>query len=305
MSDPPARPIPPASRTWLGIAFIIAASLIVPVADGLVKIISGRYPALELVFLRYGLQTLLMLPIVLVAHGLAALRPSRPVSQALRALFIAGGAFCFFSAVRTIPLADAVAVFFVQPCIVTALAPVVLGERVGPWRWCAVISGFIGALIIIQPGFAGVDVGTLYALGAGTCFALFILTTRLLAGSDPPLVTNFLTGLGVTVLVAPAMPFVWTSPSQSDWVIILSFGTLGMLFSLCIVLAYEFADASTLAPFSYIELVAAVAVGYLMFGDFPTPITWLGTAVIVASGMVIIWRETVRRDAGARTALTP
>lgn len=298
MSPLPVRQAVAAPNTGehvsLGIALMIAASIVVPIADGLVKLVATRYPASELVLLRYGLQTVLMLPVMLYWYGARSFMTRRPVSQALRSVFILSGAFCFFSAVRTIPLADAVAVFFIQPFIVTALAPLALGERVGVWRWSAVAAGFIGALIIIRPGFQELNVGTLYALGSGLSFACFILITRRMAGGDPPLVTNFLTGLGVTVLLVPVMPFVWVTPAASDLPVIAGFAVLGATFSLLIVLAYEYAPASLLAPFNYIELLAAVAVGYILFADLPDAMTWLGMAVIAASGLVIVWRENIR-----------
>ncbi|MEM9028228.1 MAG: DMT family transporter [Pseudomonadota bacterium] len=278
-------------KSAIGIALIIAASLIVPFADGFVKLIANDYSALQLVWLRYGLQSLFLLPIMLWWYGANAFVTQHPVSQALRSLFIGGGALCFFSAVRYIPLADAVAVFFVQPFIVTTLAPLLLGERVGAWRWTAVFAGFLGALIVIRPGFEGVNVGTLYALGAGACFAMFAILTRRVGVSDPPMVTNFLTGLGVTLLATPAIPFLWVTPSAADVPIILTFATFGACFSLLFTMAYAYATASALAPFTYVELLGAVVAGYLMFGDLPDGYTWLGMAVISVSGLVIVWRE--------------
>lgn len=281
-----------AADTTRGIVFIVLASLSIPIADGLVKSLAGRLPVLELIWLRYGLQTTLLLPIVLHLYGSRVFRPNRPFMQLFRALSIGGGAVCFFNAVIHIPLADAVAVFFVQPFIITALSPIVLGERVGIWRWSAVVTGFLGALLIIRPSFEGINVGTLYALGSGMFYSSFILTTRRMAGgSDPPMMTNFLTGLIVTLLITPLVPLAWVTPSESQWFTVFWIGVIGGAFSLFIVLAYENADASQLAPFNYLELVAATAVGFIMFGDLPDALTWLGMAIIIASGLLIAWRE--------------
>lgn len=285
----------PTERTSLGIAVLLAALTVVPFADGFVKMVAPRYPAAELVWLRYGMQTLLLLPICLWWYGWDAFRAKRPLTQALRSLFITGGAVCFFSAVAYIPLADAIAVFYVQPFIVTALAPLVLGERVGVWRWSAVGVGFFGALIIIRPGFQEVSMGTVFALGAGVCFALFTLMTRRLAGGDPPLKTNFLTGLGVSLILTPAIPFIWTAPSAADWPIIFTFASLGAVFSMLFVLAYAYAPAATLAPFTYLELLTAVLAGWFLFAHLPDAMTWIGMGVIASSGLVIVWRERLHR----------
>ena len=298
----PRAGTPPAGTSdsqGLGIALVIIGAIIIPISDGLVKLMSDRYAAVELVWLRYSLQTAALLPLMLYWYGLSAFRTRDPTSQFLRAVFITSAAVCFFTAVKTIPLADAVAVFFIQPFVVTALAPLVLGERVGVWRWSAVAAGFLGALIIIRPGLETVNTGTLFALGAGASFACFILITRRMAGNDPPMVTNFLTSLGATLLISPAVPFVWMTPAAADWPVLLWIALLGTAFSILIVLAYEYAPASVLAPFFYIELISAAVVGYLLFSDIPDAATWAGMAVIAASGLVIVWRENVRRPAGS------
>jgi len=291
----------------LGIGLIVVACLIIPFSDALVKLVADRYPAAQLVWMRYGLQTAIFAPVMLAVYGRRAFVTGKPVTQLLRAVFIMGAALCFFSALPHIPLANAIAVFFIQPFIVTALAPLILGERVGVWRWSAVGAGFIGALIIIRPSFEGMNVGTLFALGAGCCFAGFILVTRRLAGGDPPMVTNFLTGLGVTLILTAAIPFVWIQPASQDVPIFLGFAVLGATFSLLVVLAYEYAPAATLAPFFYVELAAAAVAGYLVFGEIPDLWTWIGMSVIAGSGLVIVWREhrLARRSRQATLAAAP
>lgn len=278
----------------LGILLLLAAAVLIPISDGFAKILAKDLPTAQIVWLRYGLQTALVLPIVFWWHGQRVFRVAHPFTQALRSLLITGAAFCFFSAIRTIPLADTVAVFFINPFIITALSPFILGERVGVLRWSAVVAGFIGTLIIVRPGFQEIEVGTLYALGAGTCFAFFVLVTRRLAGGDPPLVTTFLTGLGAFVLVSLITPFVWVEVEPAHYGPIIGMGVLGCVFSLLVILAYERASASQLAPFGYAEIAAAAIVGWVMFGHFPDAMTWLGMAVIAASGLFIAWREAVR-----------
>ncbi len=289
-----------------GILLLVAAAILIPVSDGFAKMLAQDLPAAQIVWLRYGAQTLLILPVALWWHGRRIFRTQKPLTQALRSALITAAAFCFFSAITTIPLADTVAVFFINPFVVTALSPLVLGERVGIWRWSAVITGFLGTMILVRPGFGSLEVGHLFAMGAGTAFALFVLVTRRLAGGDPPLVTTFLTGIGALVLSSLAAPLVWVDMKLPQAWPVIGMGVLGCLFSILVILAYERARASQLAPFGYVEIAAAAAVGWIMFGDFPDLLSWVGIGVIAASGTVIAWREArlARRDRRAASTGT-
>ncbi|MEL6621405.1 MAG: DMT family transporter [Pseudomonadota bacterium] len=278
----------------IGIGCVLLATCLVPASDTLVKILTGHIPVLEVLWLRYLSQTLVLLPIVLWIYGARAFRSVNPKMQLIRSGLIAVTALQFFTAVSLEPLADVVAVFFVSPFVVTALSPLLLGERVGIWRWSAVVTGFLGALIIIRPGFEAVGPGTLAALGAGITFALFIIATRRMAGGDPALVTAFLTGLGVAIIAALSLPFVWVTPGVADLPLILGMGVFGSAFGVLIVIAYQHASASELAPYGYVEIAAAALIGWMVFGDLPDAMTWIGIGVIVASGLVIAWRETIR-----------
>ena len=282
----------------VGIVLLIAAAILIPISDGFAKILTQDLAAAQVVWLRYGSQTLLILPIALWWHGRRIFQTAKPMTQALRSALITIAAFCFFSAITTIPLADTVAVFFINPFVITALSPWVLGERVGVWRWSAVVTGFLGTMILVRPGFETIDVGHLYAMGAGTAFALFALVTRRLAGGDPPLVTTFLTGAGALLMTSVVTPFVWVDVSVVHAGPVMGMGALGCLFSILVILAYERASASQLAPFGYVEIAAAAAVGWIMFGEFPDALSWVGIAVIATSGIVIAWREArlARRD---------
>lgn len=274
-----------------GILLLIAAAILIPISDGFAKVLAHDLPAAQIVWLRYGSQTLLILPVALWWHGRRIFTTQKPLTQALRSALITTAAFCFFSAVTTIPLADTVAVFFINPFVVTALSPMILGERVGVWRWTAVVTGFLGTMILVRPGFGTLETGHLFAMGAGTAFALFVLVTRRLAGGDPPLVTTFLTGSGALVLSSFAAPLVWVDMTAAHAWPVVGMGALGCVFSILVILAYERASASQLAPFGYVEIAAAAVVGWVMFNDFPDALSWLGIAVIAASGIVIAWRE--------------
>ncbi|MEO1694927.1 MAG: DMT family transporter [Pseudomonadota bacterium] len=281
-------------RTRLAIVLIVIAGIMVPFSDGVAKILGQTLPILQVAFLRYATQSLFLAPFVLRRYGLQAFRPAQPWAQVARSLLVVAAVLCFYRALKTQPLADVVAIFFFNPFMVTALSPWLLGERVGVWRWSAVVVGLIGTFVVIRPGFAEVDGGTLAAIGAGTAYGAFVLLTRRIRGRDPALITVFLTGLMATALLAIPVPLVWQAPPvDSIWLLIL-LGVFGTAFSLCVVLAYEYGDASLLAPFGYVEIIAAVGVGYLLFGDLPDVMTWLGILIIIGAGVTIALRERLR-----------
>jgi drug/metabolite transporter (DMT)-like permease len=166
-----------------------------------------------------------------------------------------------------------------------------LGERVGIRRWLAVAAGFLGALIILRPGFGVMQMGSLLALGAGCSFAFYTLLTRKLSGSAPPLVTLAYTAVtGMMVMSVAVLPD-WITPPPEDLVMMAAIGAVAASGHFLLIRAFDHAPASLLAPYSYSEIVMATAVGWLIFGDFPDGWTWAGIAVIVSSGIYISWRE--------------
>lgn len=281
-------------RLLLGIGMIILAMSIIPIMDGIAKHLTSSLDTMQIVWGRYFFHFVLFLPLVLYWHGSATFRPKRPVLQIMRGAFLLCSTFCFFSAIGTLPLADALAVVFVFPFIVTALSPVLLGDSVGVYRWTAVLVGFAGALVVIQPGFSNISVGTFWALAAGSIYAFYVLATRKLAGSDPTLVTLLMTGLVGTLVSSVALPWFWSQPTAFELLLMVLTGLLAAIGHYLIILAHEYGTAPQLAPFAYFEIVATTIVGLLAFGDFPSAVTWIGIALIVLSGLVIGWREAVR-----------
>ncbi len=278
-------------RPLAAVLFVLAAAVVIPVMDGVAKSLSARYPVAQVVWARYFFHALLLFPVVLVRYGRHSLWPHRPVLQLTRGALLLASTGFFFAAIAHMPLADALALVFVSPLVVTALSPFVLGEHVGARRWAAVVVGFIGACIIIRPGFGVMQWASLLALGAGTGFACYVLATRKLSGSGPPLVTlahTALVGAAVTTLIAPAT---WVTPTPADWVLMVVLGVLAATGHFFIIQAYERAPASLLAPYGYGEIVTATLVGYVAFGDFPDAVTWVGITVVIASGVYISVRE--------------
>jgi len=195
------------------------------------------------------------------------------------------------------PLADALALIFVSPLLVTALSPWVLGESVGPRRKLAVLVGFLGALLIIRPGVGAIQWPALLALGAGVVFGLYLLTTRRLAGSAPPLVTLTYSAAAGALIMSFVAPVVWVVPSLTDLAGMVMLGAIAAGGHFLLIKSFDFAPASLLAPFTYSEIIMTTLLGFVFFGDFPDSWTWAGIAVIIGSGVYISLRERVR---GAR-----
>lgn len=290
----------PAQQPLFGAAVMAAAMAILPVMDAAAKYMSAAIPVAELVWARFFFHSLVLVPLVLWRYRPADLNPSRPILQTARALTIVIATGCFFQGLKTTPLADMLAVFFVNPFIITALSPWVLGDRIGVWRWTATAIGFLGALVIIRPGFAELTPGVLYALAAGCLYSFYALSTRKLAGSDPPLVTLFYTGAVGLVVSSLLLPSYWVAPTAQQWGLMALMGLVSAAGHACVIVASERAPAPLLAPLAYLEIVAATLLGYFIFGDLPTMTTWIGMTIIVASGLVIAWREKVRGVATKR-----
>jgi drug/metabolite transporter (DMT)-like permease len=281
------------ARASTGISLMLFAMAILPVMDAIGKHLGQFLPVLLIVWGRLVFATLFTLPAVLIRHGVAgAIRPQRPLMQLARSMLMVLSTMSFFTGLRYLPIADTLAIFFIMPLVVTALAPLVLGEHVGVRRWSAVVVGFIGTLIIIRPGFHGVNVGTLWALTAGVSMAIFMLLTRKIAGSIDPLINNFQTTLIGAILVSLAMPWLWQSPGLENWGLLAAVGAVAAIGHYAMVRAYDFASAPTLAPLAYTEMISATVIGYLVFGDFPDLWTILGVAILIGSAIYISYRES-------------
>lgn len=274
-----------------GIVLMLLAMSVVPVMDGIAKELSARYSVLEIVWARYFFHLLYLLPVVLYRYGLSSLKPRYPLLQIIRGGLLLVSTIFFFAAIAVMPIADALALVFISPILVTALSPVLLGEHVGVRRWSAVIVGFLGALIIVRPGLVAIHGGTLLAIGAGVSYALYIIATRKLSGSAPPLVTLAFTAVLGAVVMSVAVPFHWTTPGGADLALMAGMGVCAAIGHYMIIKAFEYAPASVLAPFGYSEIVMATVVGFVAFGDFPDAWTWAGVAVIILSGIYISLRE--------------
>ncbi len=275
----------------IGIGLFVLGLTCASTQAGLSKLLAESLPFLFVVWGRFTVFLLVCLPILLHRHGLRGLRLPQPHLHLWRGLLLLVASVAFIWAISGMALANAIAIVFVYPFLVTALSPLVLKERVPKSSWFAVVAGFAGVLVVIRPeaGFTlgGIDWHALLALAAGSCFGIHLLITRRLTASSPPLITASATALVSVVVLSLAVPFNWQTPSGAQFGIFLVMGSLGAASQLLTIFAISRTPMPTLAPFGYSEIVAATLVGLVLFGDFPDATTWIGIAIIVASGLVI------------------
>ncbi|MCC2112895.1 MAG: DMT family transporter, partial [Hyphomicrobiales bacterium] len=283
-----------------GITVMVVAMLVVPTMDTLAKILSQTMPALEITFARSVIQTVLAFLTALLLGQRIEILPARFGLHLLRSTCLAFAILFFFAAIKAMPIADALAIYFIEPMILTALSAVVLGERVGLPRWGAVLVGFVGALFIVQPGVEVFGVRALLPLGTAVFIAVYLLLTRFLSGTASALTLMFGTGLHGSILLGSLLALttyfgiegqIARVPMAMDMVMLIGVGTIGFVCHLLLVLAFARAPSSILAPLGYLEIVSATLLGYFVFNDFPAPLTWLGVVLIVGSGLFIIYRE--------------
>lgn len=283
------------ARTLIGIGLMLTAMAVLPFLDAIAKYLGQQgVPVMQIVWARLFFGAIITMPFAWKLAGPRGLIPNMPVMHAIRAsLMIAATAF-FFVALHHLPLADTLAIFFVQPLIVTVLSPLVLGETVGIRRWLAVIVGFIGTLIIIRPGFQELNPGVFMALASGACLAIYLLLTRKIAGSAPAMVTTFYTSISGAVIMSIIVLFVWQPPTAAQWGFFILLAAVANGGHYLIIRAYDHAEASLLAPLAYTEIIMATILGWYIFGDFPDLWTFVGVGILIACAVYISWRERVR-----------
>jgi len=290
-----------ASRPLMGALLMFAAWQIVPFMDAIAKHLSTAYPIPQIVWSRFFFHFVIVLPVVLWRHGITGMRTDKAGLQILRGGFLLAATLSFFTAIRYIPLANAVALVFVAPILLTSMSAAFLRERVTIRRWAAVVLGFVAVLIIIRPGFASFHWASLLALGTALAFSLYLLSTRLLAGTAPPLVTLAYQSILGVVAMSIVLPLVWVPPTQLDMLLMVGIGGIAAFGHFLVIKAFEYADASALAPYSYTEIIMATILGYVVFDDFPDGWTWAGIAMVVAIAIYISVPRRGRGDGAGRT----
>jgi drug/metabolite transporter (DMT)-like permease len=269
----------------------LSAWVMLPIMDGFAKYLSSTLPVLQITWSRYFFTVVIVLPIMLVFFRKKLTWTEQPKLQLIRGLLLFCANILFFYSISIISLAKALTLAFIAPLIVTALSPVLLDEKVGFKRWVAVITGFIGSLIVIRPGFVELNLASIAALGTGVLYGFYLIITRKLHNSDSPLLTLLLTGVVGAILGTIIMPTVWVQPTIIEWYMMFGIGFFASLGHLFLILSLKYADASKLAPFGYFEIVTNIIIGYFFFNQFPDYWHFLGLFIIISSGIYIFRRE--------------
>ena len=297
-----------ADRPFLGVMLMLAFCVLAPLGDSIAKLLGGSVALAVLILVRFGVQAVLLLPLVAISGDGFRLPQGILGWTLLRTVLHITGIGLMFSALRYLPLADALAIAFVMPFIMLLLGYFVMGEHVGWHRMIACAVGFVGTLLVIQPNFAAVGSPALLPLGVAVVFALFMMVTRKIAKALDPIKLQAISGVQATLIllaifaVAPSLagPLTFEMTAQT-WGLLAGLGLLGTLAHLFMTWSLRFAPASTLAPMQYLEIPIGTAIGYLVFADLPNGLAALGICITVAAGLYIIVREQRLAKALART----
>lgn len=295
-----------------GMILMMVAMLTLPLMDGMAKLLAVEYEvnAGQTTFGRFIVQAALLAPVIVLMHGARGLIPSQFWANLLRGALMSLAVSLFFATLRYMPIADAIAIFFLEPFILTILSVVILKEHVGWRRRFAVLFGFVGALFIIQPSYAVFGPISLLPIGTALLFAFYLVLTRVMASKDDPLTMQFASGIGGVITLGCVLVVAtfaeWDNFSVTElpefgtpWFLVFAIGCIATIGHLLVVYAFRLASASILAPFQYLEIVTATSIGYWLFGEFPDAFKWLGIAIIVTSGIYLFLRERAVADQDA------
>ena len=287
------RPVQERKKTQIGILFLLASIGFITVVDTAAKYMTTSLPPVQLVW-GYFLGIFVCLCGVAASKGGALPRllvTRRPLLHFGRAGLLVLSISMLFIALRYMSLADATAISFTAPLFITLLAIPILGEKVDKARWLAVLGGLCGVLVVVRPGSGLASWISLLPLMGAISFAGFQIATRLLSNTENTFTTLFYTGAGGLIWSSLALPFVWETPEPWHWLTFAIQGALGVGAHLCMIKAFEQAEASLLAPFNYSKIIWAAATGYLVFGNVPSLNTLAGAAIIAVAGLFIMLHE--------------
>lgn len=297
-------------RPLLGIMLMLGFCALAPVGDAIAKVIGQTVPIGQLVLIRFAVQAVLLIPLVWATNRVW--RMSRRVAWLtfVRTILHILGIGTMVTALKYLPLADAIAIAFVMPFMMLILGRFALNEEVGARRIIACAVGFVGTLLIIQPSFANVGWPALLPVAVAFNFSLFMLVTRQIAKETDPISLQAVSGVMATVMMLPVLlvfqgsdfaQLQFVNVSSFDWTLLLSIGVLGTVAHLLMTWSLRYAPSATLAPMQYLEIPFATILGLLIFGELPGPLATVGILITIMAGLYIILRER----AIAQRALVP
>ena len=280
-------------RPLVAIGLFSVAMMIFSSTDGAAKYLSSDITPQQIIFLRYVIVLILILLFCICRGQRNLFKTAQPKLQILRGLLLAVCSLIFCFALKHLPLELCAAISFVSPLFVTALSIPLLGERVGLRRWIAVLIGLLSVLIILRPGGVTFQLAMLLPLASSLCWAMGLILTRLMRDSEEPLTVLAWSSLVGVVAVSPLVWPVWKMPNASQWTILILLGVFNGLGQYLVIRAFMRASASLLAPFSYSIIIWSMLIGLIVFNSFPDGITLIGTAILIAAGLYIWYREKV------------
>jgi drug/metabolite transporter (DMT)-like permease len=275
-----------ASQTQ-GIVMVITGLSIAAFSGAIMKLLGDQISPYQVAWFRFAGMSIMLLPYLIWRYGLAGLKPARPFFQIIRGLTMAGGTTAFVIGAQTVDYADAIAILYAYPFLLVIIAVLFLGEQANWSVWIGVVGGFVGVLLVMRPEFGEVNTGTLYIFACAVIVSIQMALNRTLSVVSPPLVTAFAGAVCATIALTLMLPGSWQAIPNDSWWLIAILVIFGAVNQTLLVFAFAHADASTLAPFTYFEIISAVIFGYLFFGTLPTLISWCGILLITAGGMYV------------------
>lgn len=280
-----------------GIVLMCAGIALLTINDAIAKTLTSKHSPLQIIFLRNLIALPVAFAITLKMGGRNALRSYKPTAHLFRAILWVSSAVMFITSIKYLALAEATTLIFVAPLIITAISAIVLKEHVGWRRWSAVVVGFVGLIIVIRPGSSTFHLVSLLPIGAAFLYAILMLGARWLDVRDSVwTLMLYLTASGA-LISGIFMPFVWVEVQASDLWLFFSLAVVGTAGMTMLTQAFRFAPAVVIAPFEYTAILWAVILGWLFWKDVPDTLTFLGGAIIILSGIYIVWREGATKAA--------
>jgi drug/metabolite transporter (DMT)-like permease len=301
-------------RPLLGVGLMLGFCIVAPMGDAVAKILGQSVPLGVLLFVRFAVQAVVLIPLVILTGRHWKMRGRILRLTALRTALHIIGIGAMFSALQYLPLADAVAIAFVMPFLMLLLGKYVLGEEVGPRRLYACIVGFIGTLLVIQPSFSEVGLPALLPLVVAVVFSLFMLVTRQIAKETDPIGLQAVSGVMAVLFMVPVLllaqgsgfaPLELIRPNSTEWSMLIAIGLLGTFAHLLMTWSLRYAPSATLAPMQYLEIPFATIIGWLVFRDLPNGLAAIGIMVTISAGLYIVIRERATARAIVANAAPP
>ena len=274
-------------RDSLAVITMLTALCLAALGGALMKILTETLSPPLVSWFRFAAYGLLLVPIALWRAGPGCFRPTRPLVQIGRGLMLAAGNTAFMYGVRHVDYANAIAILYIYPFIMIALSALVLGERVSGSAWIGVAGGFSGVLLVVRPDMSGLDPAAMFILFTGTMVALQMLFNRKLGVLSDPVVVSMWGALAATGGLTVMLPFVWHVPEPEELRLILLLALITALSQTLMITAMSMAQADRIAPFTYFEIIAAILIGFAMFGTLPDVLAWIGMGLIITSGTAV------------------